>query len=130
MAWVLNKLGPSALIYPGQQQHARAAIQWLSGQIHQERVFTHLGWRKQGADWVYLHSGGALEQIHRLPEFRCRFPWPFRITRSPNRPIQTLVPEQSVTACAFSGLRQIGLPSRCWPACTVPLQEGLLLALF
>jgi len=40
MGWVLNKLGPQAIIYPGQQQHARAAIQSLSGSIRQERIFT------------------------------------------------------------------------------------------
>jgi hypothetical protein len=27
MSWVLLKLGPQAILYPGQQQHARAAIQ-------------------------------------------------------------------------------------------------------
>ncbi len=59
MGWVLNKLGPQAIIYPGQQQHARAAIQWLSGKIPQEHIFTHLGWRKHGLQWVYLHAGGA-----------------------------------------------------------------------
>jgi hypothetical protein len=46
MGWVLKQLGPHAIIYPGQQQHARAAIQWLSGSIRQERIFAHLGWRK------------------------------------------------------------------------------------
>jgi hypothetical protein len=60
MGWVLKKLGPQAIIYPGQQQHARAAIQWLSGQIKPERIFAHLGWRKHGPHWVYLHAGGAL----------------------------------------------------------------------
>ena len=30
MDWVLNRLGPRAIVYPGQKQHARAAIQWLS----------------------------------------------------------------------------------------------------
>ena len=60
MGWVPSKLGPQAIIYPGQQQHARAAIQWLSGDIHQERIYTHLGWRKHGAGWVYLHASGAL----------------------------------------------------------------------
>jgi hypothetical protein len=60
MGWVLKKLGPQAIIYPGQQQHARAAIQSLSRQIRQERVFVHLGWRKQGSQWVYLHAEGAL----------------------------------------------------------------------
>lgn len=60
MGWVLRQLGPQALIYPGQQQHARAAIQWLSGQVPQERIFTHLGWTKHGSDWLYLHAGGAV----------------------------------------------------------------------
>jgi hypothetical protein len=60
MGWVLRQLGPQAIIYPGQQQHARAAIQWLSGSIQQERIFTHLGWRKHGPDWIYLHAGGAV----------------------------------------------------------------------
>jgi hypothetical protein len=60
MAWVLNKLGPAAIIYPGQHQHARAAIQSLSGSIRQERVFTHLGWRRLDSSWVYLHAGGAI----------------------------------------------------------------------
>jgi hypothetical protein len=50
MGWVLQKLGPQAVIYPGQQQHARAAIQMLSGSIRQERVFAHLGWSKLGPD--------------------------------------------------------------------------------
>jgi hypothetical protein len=60
MGWVLDKLGPQAIIYPGQRQHARAAIQWLSGEIPQEHIFAHLGWRKHGPHWVYLHAGGAL----------------------------------------------------------------------
>ncbi len=60
MNWVLNRLGPQAIAYPGQQQHARAAIQWLSGKIPQERIFTHLGWREHDGRWVYLHAGGAL----------------------------------------------------------------------
>jgi hypothetical protein len=60
MNWVLRRLGPQAIVYPGQQQHARAAIQWFSGPIRQERIFTHLGWRKQGTEYMYLHAGGAL----------------------------------------------------------------------
>ena len=60
MNWVLGRLGPQAIVYPGQQQHARAAIQFFSGPIRQERIFTHLGWRKQGMQYMYLHAGGAL----------------------------------------------------------------------
>ena len=62
MGWVLKHLGPRAIIYPGQQQHARAAIQWLSGPIRQERIFGHLGWSKQGPDWVYLQAGASLSE--------------------------------------------------------------------
>jgi len=60
MGWFLKHLGPGAIVYPGQQQHARAAIQWLSNSIRQERIFGHLGWSKQGADWVYLQPAGSL----------------------------------------------------------------------
>jgi hypothetical protein len=60
MGWVLQRLGPRAIIYPGQQQHARAAIQWFSREIQQEHVFTHLGWRQECEQWLYLHRGGAI----------------------------------------------------------------------
>jgi hypothetical protein len=60
MGWVLRQLGPQAIIYPGQLQHARAAIQCLSGSIPQERIFTHLGWKKHHGHWVYLHAAGAV----------------------------------------------------------------------
>jgi hypothetical protein len=60
MGWVLSRLGPQAIVFPGQQQHLRAAIQYLSDAIRQEQVFTHLGWRKPAGQWVYLHAGGAL----------------------------------------------------------------------
>jgi len=74
MGWVLNKLGPQAIIYPGQHQHARAAIQWLSGKIPQGRVFSHLGWRKCGAQWLYLHAGGALGSDGAVSSMRVQLP--------------------------------------------------------
>ncbi len=76
MGWVLSKLGPQAIIYPGQQQHARAAIQWLSGHIHQERIYTHLGWRKHGAEWVYLHGGGAISSHGPMAGLQVKLPAP------------------------------------------------------
>lgn len=60
MVWVMNRLGPHAILYPGQQQHARAAIQSLSGAIRHEHIFTHMGWRRHASEWVYLQGGGAL----------------------------------------------------------------------
>jgi len=60
MGWVLRRLGPQAIVFPGQQQHLRAAIQRLSDEIQQERIFAHLGWRKHAGQWVYLHARGAM----------------------------------------------------------------------
>jgi hypothetical protein len=74
MAWILNRLGPQAVVYPGQQQHARAAIQQLSGSIRQERIFTHLGWRKQDSEWMYLQAGGAVGALGLRLDFRVQLP--------------------------------------------------------
>ncbi len=74
MSWVFNRLGPGAIIYPGQQQHARAAIQSLSGEIRQERVFAHLGWRKEGHRWIYLHAGGAVDSAGLVSGVHVRVP--------------------------------------------------------
>jgi hypothetical protein len=74
MRWVLQRLGPKAIIYPGQREHARAAIQALSDQIQQERVFTHMGWTKQGARWLYLHATGAMALDGPVPDVRVELP--------------------------------------------------------
>ena len=74
MGWILRQLGPQAVIYPGQQQHARAAIQCLSKEIRGERVYTHLGWRKHGNDWVYLQAGGAVAVEGTLADLQVRLP--------------------------------------------------------
>jgi hypothetical protein len=74
MGWVLNQLGPQAIIYPGQQQHARAAIQCLSGAIRQERIFAHLGWRKHGGLWMYLHASGAIGAERTRCDFQMQLP--------------------------------------------------------
>jgi hypothetical protein len=74
MGWVLRQLGPQAIIFPGQQQHVRAAIQAFSKQIHQQRRFTHLGWRKQSAHWIYLHGGGAIGAAGNLDACQVQLP--------------------------------------------------------
>ncbi len=62
MNWVLEHLGPTAILYPGQaiRDHARAAIQLTSGAITTRRVFAHTGWRQIEGEWVYLHAGGSI----------------------------------------------------------------------
>lgn len=61
MNWVL-RWGIGAVITAGQgnRDHLRAAIQLLSRGAVQERVFTHLGWRRLDGRWVFLHAGGAV----------------------------------------------------------------------
>ncbi|HEX5504878.1 MAG TPA: DUF3854 domain-containing protein, partial [Thermomicrobiales bacterium] len=62
MNWPVEHLGAGAIVYPGQgaREHTRAAIQLLSGEIAERRVYTHTGWREHGGGWVYLHAGGAI----------------------------------------------------------------------
>jgi hypothetical protein len=62
MTWVLDSLGPEAVVTAGQnvRDHARAAIQMLSGRIPKRYVYAHLGWRKIDGQWTYLHVGGGI----------------------------------------------------------------------
>jgi hypothetical protein len=93
MNWVLRQLGPQAIIYPGQQQHARAAIQSLSAQIRQEPIFTHLGWKKEGHGWVYLQAYGAIAPLGILPECQVRLPAPLQPyeVRVPAHPAEAML---------------------------------------
>ena len=79
MNWVLHRLGPQAIVYPGQKQHARAAIQWFSGSVQKERIFTHLGWRKQGTRYIYLHAGGALGADESISGLEVQLPCTLRL---------------------------------------------------
>ncbi len=62
MGWVVDQLGPSAIVYSGQsiKDQLRVAIQMNSGEPPEKVVFTHLGWRQVADQWVYLHAGGGL----------------------------------------------------------------------
>ncbi len=62
LTWVTERLGPSAIFYPGftVKDHLRVAIQMRSGEPPRRDVYTHLGWREVGGTWIYLHAGGAI----------------------------------------------------------------------
>jgi hypothetical protein len=62
MGWVMEHLGARAILYPGfgLRDHARAAIQVLSGDVREHHVYAHTGWRKVAGGWAYLHAGGAV----------------------------------------------------------------------
>ena len=62
MSWVVQNWGTKAIIAPGQsaKEHLRVAIQALSEDVQRRVVYRHLGWRRVGDRWVFLHSGGAI----------------------------------------------------------------------
>jgi hypothetical protein len=64
MGWATEHLGAVAIVYPGFgiKDHARAAVQMLSGEVPTRHVYSHTGWRKIGDSWLYLHAGGAIGQ--------------------------------------------------------------------
>jgi hypothetical protein len=60
MEWPIENLGAGAIVHPNQKDWARAAIQSLSTEVSERRIYTHTGWRKVGDNYVYLHGGGAI----------------------------------------------------------------------
>jgi hypothetical protein len=62
LEWILPAWGARAVVYAGRgtADHLRAAVQLLSGDVAARIVYAHLGWRRIGEQWVYLHAGGAI----------------------------------------------------------------------
>ena len=62
MGWVVPAWGTRAVVFAGMgtKDHLRAALQLLSGDVPPRTIFRHVGWRKVGDAWVYLHAGGAI----------------------------------------------------------------------
>jgi hypothetical protein len=60
--WIPEAWGIRPVIYSGYgaRDHLRCAIQLFSPDVPRQIVYTHLGWRKIGDEWVYLHAGGAI----------------------------------------------------------------------
>lgn len=79
MNWPITNLGGEAYVYPGQgnKDHARTAIQILSGTIPAKTVYTHVGWRKHGDQHVYLHAGGAIGPNGAVEDVRVELRAPF-----------------------------------------------------
>lgn len=62
MNWVLPAFGPQAILAAGYEakEHARAAIQSLSGVVPSTTVYTHLGWIVSGKRRVFAHGAGVI----------------------------------------------------------------------
>ncbi len=63
MDWPIERVAATCWIVPGGRtlrEHARVAIQELSGVPPTRRLLVHTGWREVDGRWVYLHAEGAL----------------------------------------------------------------------
>jgi hypothetical protein len=69
MNWPIEVLGAGAVVAAGfgLKDRAREAIQRLSGDVPQRRIYTHTGWRSIAGQWVYLHGGGPIGPIGPIP---------------------------------------------------------------
>ncbi len=86
MNWIIRKWGVCCILEPHQsaKESLRHCIQVISKNIKSETVFKHIGWRKYGGKWIYLHSSGAVgadnikvflegkAQKYRLPQSVCK----------------------------------------------------------
>ena len=66
--WVAKNLGARAYFEAGAsvKSQMRLAIQRLSHNITERRVYMHTGWRKIDGQWAYLHAGGAIGELGAL----------------------------------------------------------------
>lgn len=62
MGWVMSLGRGKANVFAGEgtKDSMRDAIQRLSGDFPERRVYVHTGWREFDGRWVYLHAGGAV----------------------------------------------------------------------
>ncbi|MFN8474902.1 MAG: hypothetical protein U0822_22130 [Anaerolineae bacterium] len=76
MSWAMERLGAGAIVQPGlsTRDHARAAIQFLSGDVPERSIYTHAGWRLHDDQWVYLHSDGAIGPDGATPDVEVALP--------------------------------------------------------
>lgn len=118
MSWPTEYLGASAIIAPGMglRDHARAAIQWLSGKVAERRVYAHIGWRKLGPDWAYLHCGGAIGETGLVAGVEVRLADPLSRYCLPDAPLG-----DSLVGAIRASLQVLRLAP---PRVTVPVLAG------
>lgn len=88
MNWAIERLGSKAIVSAGAtvKDHARTAIQMLSDKQDRVVVYTHMGWRKIGDQWVYLHAGGAIGQNGAIANVRVELGDGLSLYRLPDPP--------------------------------------------
>lgn len=88
MGWPATHAGAGAVVCAGQglRDHARAAIQLLSGDVPERHVFTHSGWREINGEPVYLTAGAVIGADGVLPDVEVLLPLPLAGLALPEPP--------------------------------------------
>ena len=88
MNWVSEHLGAEAVIIPGnlRKEHVRAAVQLLSNEVPEVRIFAHTGWRQIDGVWYYLHAGGAIGPDGSVKSLNVSLPEKLRLYKLPDPP--------------------------------------------
>lgn len=87
--WVTAQWGARAVIAAGMgsRDRLREAIQRLSPDIPQRRVYTHVGWaRLDGHGWTYLHAGGGIAASGKVTDVAVRLKAPADRLHLPDPP--------------------------------------------
>lgn len=120
MNWVADHLGAAAVVHAGSstKDHARAAIQILSGEIPMSTTYTHLGWRNLGDKaWAYLSAGGAIGATGLVPGVDVELSGTLAHFRLPEPPGGDALVAAVRASLAFVGLAR--------PAITLPVYAAV-----
>ena len=103
MNWPMEHLGAGAALWPGFgiKDHARAAIQFLSGDPPERKVYAHLGWREIGGTWYYLHAGGAIGPVGPVEDIAVSLPPDLQLYQLPATPAGTDLTKAIQTSLAL-----------------------------
>jgi Domain of unknown function (DUF927) len=131
MNWCMEHLGAGAALWPGFgiKDHARAAIQFLSGDPLERKVYAHLGWREIGGTWYYLHAGGAIGPVGPVQDIEVSLPPDLQRYQLPEPPTGMALAESirsSLLLLEVAGA-QITVPLYCgiWRAVLGGCDSGL-----
>ena len=91
MNWPMEHMGAGAALWPGFgiKDHARAAIQFLSGDPPERKVYAHLGWREIDGAWYHLHAGGAIGPVGPVEDIEVSLPPDLQRYQLPSPPTGT-----------------------------------------
>lgn len=128
MGWVPEVWGARAIVRarPANRDAVREAIQVLSRDARERRVYTHTGWREIAGGWVYLTAGGAVGrdglEVDLGPELSR-----YRLPRDPVDPLEAVrhslrllrVAPLRVTAPLWAAVFRAPLASLCPVDCSI-----------